>query len=85
MVFPDRKCFLSILHLTRSPFGLFVDVCYCCKINKALSLIHLNVPDMKRFCFIINKRADGMGWDRMRWDGINGWDGMDTMRRIEKN
>ena len=34
MVFPDQKCFSSLLHPTRSPCGLFAAVYYCCKINK---------------------------------------------------
>ena len=34
MVFPSQKCFMFILHPTRSPHGQIVATCYGCKINK---------------------------------------------------
>ena len=54
MVFPDRKCFVIILHPTRSPRGQFVAVCYCCKINKVWSFKHKSQYSLARKVSIFN-------------------------------
>ena len=59
MVFPGRKCFVFILHPTRSSCGQLVAVCYCCKIKKKFQVFytpavhHLLTP-------VFHGRWDGM-------------------------
>ena len=52
---PILRRFISISHLTRSPCGQFVAVCYCCK--KIHFIVFLHFILMSDICVLMNKNT----------------------------